>query len=810
MDIGNVFTEENIKNRIIGRLERYFGIGPESATRLQMFKATALTLQNILAEMRHEFWDNAWQKGSRQVYYMSLEFLMGRSLKNHVFNLQLTDVFEKALTGMGFNFHDICSLETDAGLGNGGLGRLAACYMDSLATVAVPVMGYSIRYEFGIFKQKLIDGWQAEFPDTWLDNGDVWLIPRTDEAVEVHFDGRIVESWENDRLKVQHLDHKTVLAIPYDMMVSGFGSKAVNVLRLWAAKSPQCIDMALFSRGEHLKALEQNAWAEAISSVLYPADDNFEGKSLRLKQQYFMVSASVQDIIARHMARYGSLMTLPQKIVIHINDTHPALVIPELMRILMDQYGLEWEAAWGIVTKTVAYTNHTVMSEALETWPKSLFAERLPRIYRIIEEINRRFCSELYRLYPGNDERVARMAIIGVWDVRMANLSLVGGFSVNGVSKLHTEILCRHVFKDFNEVFPGKFRNITNGIAYRRWLCQANPELAGLLDELIGTGYRTDAGQLKELLAWKEDRSVLSRLAAIKLHNKERLAAYIEDSQGIRVDPRSVFDVQVKRLHEYKRQLMNIMHVLGSYDQILEDPSAEILPRTFIFAAKASPGYFMAKQIIRLISCTAQMINNDPRVRDRIKVVFLEDYRVTLAEMIMPAAEVSEQISTAGREASGTGNMKLMINGALTLGTLDGANIEIMEAVGPENMFIFGLTAEGVENLWQKGYAPSAYYQNDERIRKIADRMKNGISGVNFGDIAHYLLAGRGSHPDPYMCIADYDAYQRAQQQVSKAYLDRRNWNAMSLVNIACAGGFSADRSVRQYAREIWGIDPAR
>lgn len=807
-DTATPMTQETITELVKGKIQRYFGCKPEEATRQQIYKAVAMAVQHILADRRHTFAKRYEESGEKQVYYMSVEFLPGKSLRNHLYNLGLEQVMAEVVREIGFHLEELYELEPDAGLGNGGLGRLASCFMDSMTTLSMPAQGFSIRYEFGIFRQRVVDGWQTELPDNWLNNGEVWLIPRMDEAVEVRFDGYIQEHWNEGRMWAEHMDFHSVLAVPYDMMISGYQTDAVNPLRLWGAKSQNSIDMAMFSRGEHIRALEQNAMAEAITKVLYPADDHYQGKSLRLKQQYFLVSASVQNIVAKHLKRYGTLENLSEKVAIHINDTHPTLAIPELMRILIDEHGFEWERAWDIVTNTVAYTNHTVMSEALECWPIPLFAERLPRIYQLVSEINRRFCEELYTHFPGEHDRVGKMAIIGPGDVRMANLCLASCYSVNGVSQLHSEILQHKVFQEFYKIMPKKFTNVTNGIAHRRWLCQANPELAGLLDELIGPGYRTKPEELGKLSSYASDQGVLRRLEEIKHRNKERLAKYIADANGVRVDPSSLFDVQVKRLHEYKRQMLNILHIIYLYQRLLDEPTLDMVPRTFIFGAKASPGYHMAKQTIRLISCLSQLINNNPRVNDRMKVVFLEDYRVTLAERIIPAAEISEQISQAGKEASGTGNMKLMVNGALTMGTLDGANIEILEAVGKENIYIFGLTAEEVEDLWRKGYNSSLYYLGDDRLRRVVDMIGAGIEGVDFGDVVVSLLKGYGGPPDAYMCFADFAAYINAQAKAAEDYRDRTRWNQMAIANIAGAGIFAADRSIHQYAENIWKIRP--
>jgi len=799
---------QDIKSKINDKMARHFGINTEDATLMQLYKAISLVVVDILANKKHEFDNLAEAKEAKQVYYMSAEFLVGRSLKNNLYNLQLEDYFDACLKELGYSIDAAYELEPDAGLGNGGLGRLAACYMDSISSLGYGGYGFSIRYEFGIFKQKIVDGWQMEFPDNWLENGDVWLIPKTDETVEVHFDGKITETWCPDGLKIEHTDFYTVLAVPYDMPISGYKSKAVSNLRLWSAKSPKAIDMDLFSRGEYVKAMEQNAIAEAISKVLYPADNHYEGKSLRLKQQYFFVCASLQNIVRKHIAQFGTLDNFNDKVVIHINDTHPALCVPELMRILIDEHNYSWDKAWEITTKTLAYTNHTVMAEGLETWPVELFSARLPRIYMIINEINKRFCDMIWQYYPGEWDRIARMAIVSYDQIKMANLCLVACFSVNGVSKLHSQILKDKNFKDFYYIAPKKFNNVTNGIAHRRWLCQSNPLLTSLIRELVGDGFETNLQMLSKLKDYENDSGVLNRLAEIKLENKKRLASYIEKANGIRVNPESLFDVQVKRLHEYKRQLLNAMHILYLYNDIKVNHNTNLQPRTFIFGAKASPGYLVAKEIIRFINKIADMVNRDPVAQEYLKVVFIEDYKVSLAEIIMPAAEISEQISIAGKEASGTGNMKLMLNGAVTIGTLDGANIEILEAVGKENIFIFGLEADEVENLWHKGYNPASLFKDNPDINVVLEMMRNNISDVNFKNLVNSLLVGGGIPADPYMNLADFDSYKNTQKSVGEVYKSPLIWNKKSLNNIAGAGIFSADRAITQYANNIWKIKP--
>ncbi len=710
------------------------------------------------------------------------------------------------MADLNVDLDDLYEIEPDAGLGNGGLGRLASCYMDAMSSLHIPATGFSLRYEFGIFKQKIIDGWQMEFPDNWLDMGDVWLIPRKEDAVEVKFGGQVHEWMQDGKLKIEQYDYTPVLAVPYDMFISGYDSGAVNKLVLWSAKSPSNMDMNAFSRGDYVKAIEQNAMAEAISKVLYPADDHVEGKILRLKQQYLFVSASLQSIVKNHLKHFDSLDSLPQKAAIHINDTHPALCVPELLRILLDDYGYDWDRAWDICQNTLAYTNHTVMSEALERWPEYLFREQLPRIYQLVAEINRRLVNQLNTVYPGDLAKIEYMAVIANNEVRMANLCLACCHKVNGVSKLHSDILKDSIFHDYYHIAPDKFTNVTNGIAYRRWLCQSNPKLTEKLREWIGDGFLHDANALEKLMKYYDKANVLQDLQKIKRYNKEVLCNYIARSNGINVDPNSIFDVQIKRLHEYKRQLLNVLHIMHLYCVIKENPNLDIPPRTFIFAAKASAGYFMAKQVIRLIDAVSKLVNSDPAVREKVKVVFLEDYKVSLAEIIIPAADISEQISIAGKEASGTGNMKLMINGAVTLGTLDGANVEIHEQVGDDNIFLFGLTAPEVEELWKKGYNPVEYYNGNLELRRVIDMLTSGVLGSRFDEIAKSLLTNSYSAADAYMTLADFDSYVRKQEEVGRTYLDKRKFFNMSLVNIAKAGLFSADRAVTEYADDIWQV----
>lgn len=793
-------TVAQAKKAISNKLSHFFGVDPKTATNDQYYQAVAMIVRDKLSEMNSEFREEAKGQDSKEIYYLCMEFLMGRSLKNNLYNLDLTDTFEEALKSFDIKLDRLYDEEPDAGLGNGGLGRLAACYLDGLATNGFQSMGYSIRYEAGIFKQKLIDGWQTELPDFWLPGGEVWLVPRKERACQVNFEGWIEDSWDGDYHHVEHRDCNTVTAIPYDMYVSGKG-KGVSRLRLWAAEKPE-LDMGLFNSGSYIKAMEQSAMAEAISKVLYPADDTQEGKSLRLRQQYFLVSASVQDIIKRHLTRYGTLDNLPEKVAIHINDTHPTMAIPELMRIMLDECGYSWDSAWNIVTNTVAYTNHTVMKEALECWSEDLYRRLLPRIYEITKEIDNRFRAYVWGVTQDAD-KVERMAIVSGGAIRMANLCVAGSHSVNGVSALHSEILKDTVFNDFYTITPDKFKNVTNGIAFRRWICQSNPELTKLITELIGDGFITKSDELLKLRDYKNDKQVLDRLTGIKIANKERFADIVKKRNGIELDPTSIFDVQVKRLHEYKRQQLNVLNIIAQYQMLKENPNMEFEPRTYIFASKAAPGYFMAKKIIELIDALAKVVNNDPDIKGRIKVVFLEDYSVSLAEALMPAADISEQISLAGTEASGTGNMKLMLNGAITLGTMDGANVEIYDAVGEDNIFIFGMNTPEVDQLKASGYHPMQYLNNNDVLKNAVDFISHGVNGKQFGEISSSLM-----NVDPYMALADFADYQNAQQLSAEAYKDKERFARMSLMNISGAGIFSADRSIMDYANDIWNTKP--
>lgn len=807
MDYSKI-TSETLKSAIADTVSRFFGVKAEEASNTQMYQAVCIVVRDMLTNSRVEFKRTAREINAKHVYYMSMEFLLGRSLRNHLFNMGIDKKMVKAVKELGFDIDTLYAVEPDAGLGNGGLGRLAAAYLDSLTSLGYIATGFSIMYDYGIFKQRIVDGEQIELPDEWLTNGAVWLQPRLEDTFEVRFGGVVDQEWNDGKLKVIHRDYNTVLAVPYDMNISGIQPDTVNRLRLWSAKASTDFDMELFSKGEYVKAMESRMMAESISKVLYPADDHIEGKSLRLKQQYFFVSASIQSIIKRHLQTNPSLDNLAEHAAIHINDTHPTLCIPELMRILLDEYGYGWDRAWQITCDTVSYTNHTVMAEALEKWPQQLFQTLLPRIFQIVCEINRRYCDELWRVYPGDNNKVAENAILEHGQIKMATLCLVAANTINGVSALHSEILKHDIFKDYYERHPQKFTNVTNGITHRRWVQQANPGLTALLHDTIGDGWIKDASKLKKLEKFKNDSAVLERLEKVKYENKLRLAEYIRTSNGVVVNPDSIFDIQAKRLHEYKRQLLNAMNILDTYYTLKENPSLDICPRTYVFGAKAASSYYMAKQIIRLIWQLGEVINNDKSINDKLKVVFLENYRVSLAEIMIPAAEVSEQISIAGKEASGTGNMKFMINGAVTIGTMDGANVEINEAVGNENMFIFGMSSDEVRDLYNKGYDSAKYYSSDYRIKRVIDGMRQGIGGVKFGAIADNLVLGNHGIADPYMCLADFDSYSKAQKRVNDTYTDKKTFDKMSLMNIANAGFFSADRAVKEYADRIWNVRP--
>ena len=803
------YNKAQLTEMIVGKLLRNFGRTVDEATPNHMFKACAMVLRDIMSGHQIETSNHVWEAQGRQVHYLSLEFLMGRSLEKNAYNLGLLDTLTQVLEDLGFSAADLFETEPDAGLGNGGLGRLAACYLDSMTTLEIPATGYSICYELGIFKQKIIDGKQVELADNWLGLGDAWLIAKMDEAEEVRFGGRIVDHWVDGHNKPEHVGYTTVLAIPRDMEIAGYKTNHTNTLRLWDAKSPVPVDMSLYSRGEYLKAVEQQAMAEVIAKVLYPDDNHYEGKSLRLKQQYFFVSATAQSIVRQHRAQYGTLRNFHQKHVIQINDTHPTLVIPELMRILLDVEGYSWDEAWHIVTNTVCYTNHTVLAEALERWPQNLIESLLPRIWEILKEIAARYQRQLEGYFGGDMNRVSRMAIIWGGEVRMANLCVCACSAVNGVSALHSDILKRDVFHDAYLRQPDQFKNVTNGIDHRRWLSQINPKLDALIRECTGSdAYLLHPESISGLEKYKDDSAVLDRLESIKQENKRRFAGYVARESGIILNTDAIFDVQVKRLHEYKRQLLNVLHIVCLYQQLRDDPNMDFTPQTFLFGAKAAPGYHVAKQIIQLINSLAAQINADPVCKDKLQVVFLENYRVSLAEKLMPASELSEQISTAGKEASGTGNMKFMMNGSLTIGTLDGANVEMHQQLGDENIFLFGLTADQVEERRRQGYRSLDYYQQDPVLKRVLDQISAGFSdGRAYTDLTNRLLfGGGGGIADEYMLLADFDSYCQAHHRSLEVYKDRRAWDQKSLINIARSGIFAADRSIRDYARDIWHV----
>ena len=809
LEMPTKYTKKELEQQIIGKLRRNFGREVEEATSVHMFRACALVLRDIMSARELATQSRIRDTHARQVHYLSLEFLMGRSLEKNAYNLGVLPQLKEAIEDLGFSAPDLFEVEPDAGLGNGGLGRLAACYLEAMTTQEIPATGYSICYELGLFKQKIVDGQQVELPDNWLEIADCWLIPKMDETEKVHFGGTVKDVWGPDGSHtVVYEGGSDVLAVPKDMEIAGYGTDHVNVLRLWDAKSPTPLDMSLFSRGEYLKAMEQKAMAESIAKVLYPEDNHYEGKSLRLKQQYFFVSATVQHICRQHKAEYGTLRNFHQKHVIQINDTHPTLVIPELMRILLDEEGYGWDEAWHIVTNTVAYTNHTIMVEALERWPQQLIESLLPRIWQILVEISNRYQALLNDYFHGDQSKVRDQAIIWGGEIRMANLCVCACFAVNGVSALHSDILKRETFHDVYVRTPEKFKNVTNGIDHRRWLSEINPQLDALIQDCGGKGYQLHPEQLECLLKHQDDSSVLERLAAIKAENKRNFAAYVARESGVVLNTDAMFDVQVKRLHEYKRQLLNVMHITYLYQQLKNNVHFDFTPRTYLFGAKAAPGYSVAKDIIHLINSLAQAVNSDPACKDRLQVVFLENYRVSLAEKLMPASELSEQISTAGKEASGTGNMKFMMNGALTIGTLDGANVEMHQQVGDENIFLFGLKAHEVSEMKANGYRAYEYYMRDNLLKAVLDQMTQGFGdGVSYSDIANRLLFGaNGGMADEYMLLADFQSYREAHERAGRTYLDPKQWNKMALINIAKSGIFAADRSIQDYARDIWKV----
>ena len=792
--------EKILKDKVVSEC----GVTLDVASAEQIYRCMAMIVRQIMSDRQKQFQAKTLGEGKKQVYYLCMEFLMGRSLRTSLFNLGLNEVAESVLADADVKIDTIYEQEPDAGLGNGGLGRLAACYLDGMATDCIPGTGYSILYEYGIFKQKIVDGWQQETADNWLPGGQVWIKSHPDQAQEIRFDGQAIETWEGGFHHVKYENYNSVIAVPNDMYVAGYGSNGVSKLRLWQAKAPS-FDMSSFNAGNYNTAISHSASAELISKILYPNDNHTEGKILRLRQQYFFSAASIADILQNHLNQYGTLDNLPDKVSIQLNDTHPTVAIPEMMRILLDECSYEWDAAFDICRKVFAYTNHTVMSEALEKWNADIFRSTLPRIWQIVCEMDRRCRAELAQAFPGDQGKIDYMAIIGDNQVRTANICAYTCHAINGVSKLHSEIIKDSVFHDYYLFKPNAFKNVTNGIAYRRWLLCSNPGLTHLLEETIGDGFKTDASELKKLEKFVDDKSVQEAAAKVKRENKVIFANYLQKSTGQVIDPDSIFDCQVKRMHEYKRQHLNALNIAAEYLYLKSNPNAEFTPKTYIFGAKAAPGYYMAKQMIRMICKLGKLIDNDPAVKDKLRIVYLEDYCVSLSERLMPASEVSEQISLAGTEASGTGNMKFMLNGAITLGTLDGANVEIADAAGKDNEIIFGMLTPEVNALKGMGYHPQAFISDDNVAMAVLDMLEKGWNGENFSEVTNNLR-----NSDPYMVLADFKDYRRAQHTVQELYKQKQTWNRMSLMNISNAGIFSADRSIMDYARDIWGATPVK
>ena len=798
------YTKREFEKLLKDKLMSECNVTLDMASADQIYRCLAMITRQIMSDRQKQFQSKVLGEGKKQVYYLCMEFLMGRSLRTSLFNLGLNEVAESVLADADVKIDTIYEQEPDAGLGNGGLGRLAACYLDGMATDCIPGTGYSILYEYGIFKQKIVDGWQQETADNWLPGGQVWIKSHPDQAQEIRFDGQAIETWEGGFHHVKYENYNSVIAVPNDMYVAGYGSNGVSKLRLWQAKAPS-FDMSSFNAGNYNTAISHSASAELISKILYPNDNHTEGKILRLRQQYFFSAASIADILQNHLNQYGTLDNLADKVAIQLNDTHPTVAIPEMMRILLDECSYEWDAAFDICRKVFAYTNHTVMSEALEKWNADIFRNTLPRIWQIVCEMDRRCRADLAKAFPGDQGKIDYMAIIGDNQVRTANICAYTCHAINGVSKLHSEIIKDSVFHDYFLYKPQAFKNVTNGIAYRRWLLASNPGLTSLLEETIGDGFKTDAAELKKLEKFVDDKTVQAAAAKVKRENKVLFANYLQRSTGQVIDPDSIFDCQVKRMHEYKRQHLNALNIAAEYLYLKDNPNAEFTPKTYIFGAKAAPGYYMAKQMIRMICKLGKMIDEDPAVRGKLRIVYLEDYCVSLSERLMPASEVSEQISLAGTEASGTGNMKFMLNGAITLGTLDGANVEIADAAGHENEIIFGMLTPEVNALKGMGYHPNAFISGDNTAMAVLDFLEKGWNGENFSEVTSNLR-----NSDPYMVMADFKDYRRAQHDLQELYRDKQKWNHMSLMNISNAGIFSADRSIMDYARDIWGATPVK
>ena len=797
------------RDAFVHKLQTMFGKGIEEATVTDKYVALSRVIRDYISQDWIQTNRQYTEDGEKQMYYFSMEFLMGRLLEMNLINTGLRDICREALAELGISLEELERKEPDPGLGNGGLGRLAACFMESLAALKLPGHGCGIRYKYGLFEQKIVDNYQVELPDNWLKEGYAWEFRKPDKSVEVRFGGHVHMEPQGDRLVCVHKDYEAVLAVPYDVPLVGYDNHTVNTLRLWNAESIRDgFDFASFNRGEYLQAMDYQTSVGLISKILYPQDNFYEGRLLRLKQQYFFVSAGLQSIIRRFKKRYRDMSLLPEKVAVHINDTHPAVAVPELMRLLLDEEGLSWEEAWDITVKTISYTNHTILPEALETWPIDMFRSLLPRLYDIVYEINERFCKELWEANPGDWERIHRMAIVADGVIHMARLAVVGTHSTNGVAAIHTDILKEHIMRDFYEYYPKRFNNKTNGITHRRWLVKANPQLTELINESIGDSWIKNPRELSQFAAFAEDKKVQEGLRKVKQACKRNLAKYIKEKNGIVLDPNSIFDVQIKRIHAYKRQILNVLHVMDVYNRLLANPNLDIVPRTFIFAGKAAPGYYIAKQTIKLINVLAGLINNDKRIQNKLKVVFLENYSVSLGEMVFPAADVSEQISTASKEASGTGNMKFMLNGAVTMGTLDGANVEIHEAVGDDNIFIFGLTSQQVFDYYiHGGYSAWNVYNRDERIKTVMEQLVNGFlpyEREEFRPLYSSLL----HHNDEFFVLEDFAAYADAQALLDQRYRDKGTWSKMSIHNIAQAGIFSSDRTIQEYSGDIWNIHP--
>ncbi len=810
--MSKVFNKEEFKKSVIYNVKNLYRRTIDEATPAQMFQAVSYAVKDVIIDEWIASQKTYAKKDAKTVYYLSMEFLMGRALGNNIINIMARDEIKEVLDEMGLDLNVIEDQEPDPALGNGGLGRLAACFLDSLATLGYPAYGCGIRYHYGMFKQKIENGFQVEVPDEWLKDGNPFEVRRSEYSTEVKFGGYVRVAYENGHEKFVQEGYQSVLAVPYDLPIVGYGNNVVNTLRIWDAQPINTFSLESFDKGDYHKAVEQENLAKTICDVLYPNDSHYAGKELRLKQQYFFISASVQRAVAKYMEKHDDVRKFHEKNVFQLNDTHPTVAVAELMRILLDDYGLSWEEAWDVTTKTCAYTNHTIMAEALEKWPIEIFSRLLPRIYQIVEEINRRFQNQIRQMYPNDQQKIAKMSIIYDGQVRMAHMAIAGSFSVNGVARLHTEILKHQELKDFYEMMPEKFNNKTNGITQRRFLLHGNPLLADWVTSKVGDEWITDLSAISKLKLYVDDEKCQHEFMNIKYQNKLRLAKYIKEHNGIDVDPRSIFDVQVKRLHEYKRQLMNILHVMYLYNQVKENPNLDMVPRTFIFGAKAAAGYKIAKLTIKLINAVADVVNNDKSIHGKIKVVFIEDYRVSNAEIIFAAADVSEQISTASKEASGTGNMKFMLNGALTIGTMDGANVEIVEEVGEENAFIFGTSSDEIIELEKnRSYDPMQIFNNDQDIRHVLMQLINGyFSSYDtelFRDIYNSLLNTQSSNrADTYFILKDFRMYADAQKKVDEMYRDQKWWARAAMMNVACCGKFSSDRTIEEYVKDIWHL----